>query len=102
MALKINPPAKKKITLNLDGEDGNAFNVMGAAVNVAKQIGWSKKEISEFRTKCFAGDYGNILTLVDTNFGTIIDLEMSEQYMMTIDSKAFRTHFLNDIVEAIE
>jgi len=102
MALVINPDAPTKIKLNLDGEDGNFWAVLGAAISVAKQIGWSETQCSDFRKLCMSSDYGHALVQVDKEFGAWIDLEMSFRYMKTIDSKKFRAHFLNDIAEQLE
>jgi hypothetical protein len=101
MALVINAPQKTKIDVDLEGPDGNAFQLVGIAIGVAKQIGWDRDDIAAFRTKCYSGDYGNVLALVDKNFGDFINLEMSERYALGIQSKAFRAHFLNELVEVI-
>ncbi len=102
MALVINAPQKTKIDVDLEGPEGNTFQLIGIAVGVARQLGWAKEDMDEFRTKCFSGDYGNVLALVDKNFGDFINLEMSERYALGIQSKEFRAHFLKDLVEVIE
>ncbi len=42
----------KKISLNLIGLDGNAFNLMGSFSRQARKEGWSEDEISYVIEKC--------------------------------------------------
>ena len=51
----------KKIKLNLEGRDGNAFSLMGAFSRQAKREGWNQEEIGEVLKKAQSGDYNNLL-----------------------------------------
>jgi hypothetical protein len=47
--------------LQLTGEDGNAFSIMGRARRAARRAGWSKEKITEYTGKCMSGDYDHLL-----------------------------------------
>ena len=53
--------ANKKIDLELEGLDGNAFSLMGAFRRQAKREGWTPEEIKEVLDECQAGDYDHLL-----------------------------------------
>lgn len=50
-----------KLKLELSGQDGNAFFIIGRAVRVAKKAGWSKEELEKFTKEAMSGDYDNVL-----------------------------------------
>ena len=53
--------AKKKVSLQLVGLDGNAFALMGAFQSQARREGWTKEEIKEVLDECMSGDYNHLL-----------------------------------------
>lgn len=52
---------ENKPKLNLVGEDGNAFAILGRAQRVARKAGWSKERINEFMKEAMSGNYDNLL-----------------------------------------
>lgn len=48
---------------SLVGVDGNAFNVMAYVKTVMREVGFSKKERSEYVEDCMRGDYDRLLIL---------------------------------------
>ena len=64
--------APKEIIIDLTGPDGNAFVLMGTAVNLAKQLGKDGKAIRE---EMMAGDYEHLLSVFDREFGAFVILE---------------------------
>ncbi len=54
----------KKIKLDLDGIDGNAFSILGAFGSRARREGWTKEEIAAVREKATAGDYAHLVTII--------------------------------------
>ena len=54
-------PMKKRVTLALEREDGNAFHLLGVFARHARQQGWSPEEIEAVRTEATAGDYDHLL-----------------------------------------
>ena len=64
--------ASKEIIIDLTGPDGNAFVLMGTAVNLAKQLGKDGKAIRE---EMMAGDYEHLLSVFDREFGDYVILE---------------------------
>jgi len=63
---------KPEIIIDLTGPDGNAFVLMGTAVNLAKQLGKDGKAIRE---EMMAGDYEHLLSVFDREFGDYVILE---------------------------
>ena len=64
--------APKELVIDLTGPDGNAFSLMGTAVNLAKQLGKDGKAIRE---EMMAGDYEHLLSVFDREFGAFVILE---------------------------
>lgn len=56
------------IHVQLTGNDGNAFMVLGLCQRAAKRAGLSEKEISAFMTEAQAGDYKHLLNTAMTWF----------------------------------
>lgn len=51
----------KKVKLNLEGLDGNAFNLLGAFARAARRQGWTADEISQVTTEAKKSDYDHLL-----------------------------------------
>ena len=62
----------KEIVIDLTGPDGNAFVLMGTAVNLGKHLGKDGKAIRE---EMMAGDYEHLLSVFDREFGDYVILE---------------------------
>lgn len=50
-----------KPTLQLSGNDGNAFAILGAAKRAGRQAGWSKKQLTDFQKEATSGDYDHVI-----------------------------------------
>ena len=53
--------AEYAVSVQLSGNDGNAFAVMGAVKSALKKAGASKEEIEQYLTDSMSGDYDNLL-----------------------------------------
>jgi len=53
-----------EITIPLEGEDGNAFAILGRVSRIAKQEGVSKEEIKAFMDEAMSSDYDHLLRTV--------------------------------------
>jgi hypothetical protein len=51
------------ITMDLEGEDGNAFVIMGHVSKRLKMAGATKEEISQYTMDCMSGDYDNLIAV---------------------------------------
>ena len=60
-----------KIEIDLTGQDGNAFVLIGKASNLAKQLGLDQKAI---RAEMMGGDYENLVKVFDNHFGQFVTL----------------------------
>lgn len=52
---------RKKPTVNLVGEDGNALIIVGRCAKALYKAGYSPDEINQFREEALSGDYDNVL-----------------------------------------
>ena len=50
-----------EIEVQLTGQDGNAFAIMGAVSRELRKAGVSKEEINEYTSQSMSGDYDNLL-----------------------------------------
>lgn len=51
------------ITMELEGEDGNAFVIMGHVSKRLKMAGATPEEISQYTMDCMSGDYDNLIAV---------------------------------------
>ena len=54
-------PKYPNIEVELIGNDGNAFSIMGAVRKALRRAGVSSDEIAEYTAQSTAGDYDNLL-----------------------------------------
>jgi hypothetical protein len=54
-------PKYPKVTVNLVGEDGNAFNIMAIVRKAMFKAGCGADEIRAFQSECMEGDYDHLL-----------------------------------------
>ena len=50
-----------QVTVQLTGEDGNAFLVMGKVTKAMKRAGCTPAEVEAFRAEAMSGDYDHLL-----------------------------------------
>jgi hypothetical protein len=50
-----------EIEVQLTGESGNAFAVMGAVSKALRRAGVPKEEITQYQKESMSGDYDNLL-----------------------------------------
>ena len=65
----------KKQVIDLTGPDGNAFYLLGTAMNLCKQLDLSSKRTEEILDELKSSDYEHLITTFDKYFGKLIDLE---------------------------
>jgi hypothetical protein len=59
------------IEIDLTGPQGNAFFLLGTAVNLARQLGLNSEEVCG---KMKEGDYEHLVQTFDTYFGDFVTL----------------------------
>jgi hypothetical protein len=52
---------KYDVKVQLSGNDGNAFSVMGAVQSALKKAGATKEELDKYLADSMSGDYDNLL-----------------------------------------
>ena len=58
----------EKPGLELVGNDGNAWAIMGNAQRVARKAGWSREKIEEVMDEAMEGDYDHLLQTMMKHF----------------------------------
>lgn len=53
--------AKYQVEVQLSGEDGNAFAIMGRVQSALKRAGATKEELDQYFNESTAGDFDNLL-----------------------------------------
>ena len=69
--IRAKQPSQETI-IDLTGPDGNAFNLIGLANKLGKQLGIDTKEL---QANMMSGDYENLIQEFDKVFGDYITLE---------------------------
>jgi hypothetical protein len=54
-------PKYPDIDVQLSGNDGNAFAIMGSVSKALRRAGVSAEEIEQYREESMSGDYDNLL-----------------------------------------
>ena len=75
MAILTKSDEYKKQVIDLTGPEGNAFYLLGTAMNLCKQIGISSERTEEILDELKSSDYEHLVKTFDKYFGKLIDLE---------------------------
>ena len=59
--------------IDLQGPNGNAFALMGHAVDLLRQLD-RRDEVHAMRTDMMSGDYDNLIRIFEKNFGDYVTL----------------------------
>jgi len=78
--MAIKKKRNRKLTLNLDGPDGNAYVLLGTCKGIAKQLGLDWMPISE---EARSDDYTHLVKTLNKYFGEFIDFETSNSKYLT-------------------
>ncbi len=62
---------QRGIEIDLNGEQGNAFYLLGAAGNLSKQL---KLDGQKIKAEMMTGDYENLVKVFDQYFGKFVTL----------------------------
>jgi len=77
MAIITRSPNAKN-TIDLRGEGGNAFAIMGSARDLSRQLnraaGEQVKDPTAIIDEMMSGDYENLIAVFDREFGDYVDL----------------------------
>ena len=80
----IRKSKSKSLVLNLDGQDGNAFVLLGIASSLCKRSNIDSKPIlDEMRSS----DYTNLVKTFDKYFGSVVVLETNQTELLKALSK---------------
>ena len=63
--------AQSKPRLELSGQDGNAFLILGRAMKAARTAGWTPERIEAFTTDAQSSDYNHLLQTCMKHFDVV-------------------------------
>jgi len=66
--MNTDEPPRALPTVELVGQDGNAFAILGRCARAARLASWSENEIRAFTDDACSGNYDNLMTTVLLNF----------------------------------
>lgn len=75
--LQLDNPKYPNINIELVGEDGNAFSILGRCTQALKRNGLND-QVEAFREQATSGDYDNLLRTVMAWFSVDVDYEENE------------------------
>jgi len=64
----------RKIEIDLQSAQGNAFYLLGLAGELGKKLGLSKTEIKKIQDNMSLTDYEMLVEIFDKNFGEYVDI----------------------------
>ena len=68
MTIPAETKQESKPRLRLIDTDGNAFAILGAALNKAREAGWSVEKYKRFKEEALSGNYDQLLATVQRYF----------------------------------
>jgi hypothetical protein len=72
--IKDRSEMNKKITVDLQSSQGNAFYLLGLASDIGKKLGFSKTRIKNIQDNMILSDYTMLVEIFDKNFGDYVDI----------------------------
>lgn len=66
---------RTELVIDLTGPDGNAFNLLGLAFSLSRQLGWSKLACEGVVAEMKLHDYEHLVQTFDKHFGDYVVLE---------------------------
>ena len=74
---------KFETIINLDGPDGNAFNLIGLAIRIMRDSRMTEEEISPIVKEMKSSDYKNLVMTFDSYFKGSVILETTNEELLT-------------------
>jgi len=72
--IKDRSEMNKKITIDLQSPQGNAFYLLGLAEDLGKKIGMDKGERKRIKDNMTLSDYTMLVEIFDKHFGDYVDI----------------------------
>ncbi len=78
--------APRKPVIDLDGPDGNVFQILAMAKTMCNRLDWDYDKF-DAEVKFFADSYEDVIGLFDSWFGDYCDMETSQDYLLKVFDK---------------
>ena len=74
---------KHETVINLDGPDGNAYNLIGLAIRIMRDSRMTEEEIAPIVKEMQSGDYKNLVMTFDNYFKGSVILETTNTELLS-------------------
>lgn len=82
MTVKRKNIVNRKIVIDLDGPDGNAFYLIGQARRIMRDLDFPMEKTDRIVSKMLNGDYINLLKTFESHFGEYFELNTEKAYIL--------------------
>jgi len=72
-------PETQGIQIDLDGPQGNAFNILGIASKLGKQLGKTPDELKKIQEDMTSGDYRHLIEVFENHYGKYVVMYSSRE-----------------------
>ena len=79
MPMKMKNPPFERISIDLDGPQGNAFALMGFATQIGRQLGWTAHDCAKVNKEMTSGDYHRLVGVFVKYFDQYCEIETSDE-----------------------
>jgi hypothetical protein len=76
-----------KLTIDLSGQQGNAFYLMGLVRSFGRQLSLSKEETDSIIQDMKAGDYDHLVKVFARNFDVVVDIYNKDGSLYVVEEE---------------
>lgn len=92
MIKKRNP--NKDLIIDLMGQAGNAYWLLGYATQLGESLGWEKEHIQAVHDDMTSGNYNHLVAVFEVTFGDFVTLEASDELLEEVATEIDRLNAL--------
>lgn len=81
-------------TIDLMGQAGDAYRLLGYAAQLGKSLGWDKEVLKSIYDDMTSSDYNHLVAVFEINFGDYVKLEADEELLIPIVEELYRLNTL--------
>lgn len=90
----VKQPQNKDIVIDLMGQAGNAYWLLGYVKDLGKALGFDADKIKEIQEDMTSGNYNHLVAVFEMTFGRYVTLEASEELLEEVATEIDRLNAL--------
>ncbi len=75
---------KTRIIINIDGNQGNAFYILGTCLGLINQLQWSEEDKEDFKKTFYSQGYDDNLLMIEHFFGDFIEIQTKNSHYLKL------------------